>query len=162
MDSDELARIIHDHHNSYITNVDSRASILITGQLAFLGLFANAIGPAFRSDLNVLVLLGLTVFFGLIAILFAGYVIYPKPIKPEESYIFWENILGSWNGPQAYSEDLLNLNPDEASGVLCEDIYQLSFIAHNRFKYLRYSLICTFLMLLASLGALGLIFIGNS
>jgi len=159
MDSEELVKIIHSHHDTYITNADRRASILITGQLAFLGLFSNALGAALQAGILPTTFLALTVLFGLGAIASAGYIIYPLKSRPAKSYIFWENILNSWVGPKDYSEDVLDLTTDGVRQELAEDIYQLSIVAQSKFRYLRYSLILTGLMLAAAIITVGVTFV---
>lgn len=82
-----------DHLNTYIKQADQKASILLTAQLAFLGLFANALKALSISNQiwvrNFAYASGVA---GLIGVFIAGWTIFPRTPKQETGFIFWDNI----------------------------------------------------------------------
>lgn len=136
---DELVTRTHDHLNRYITLADNKASILLTAQFAFLGLFANAIRIlTIESDLvwwSALLSTG----FGVIGIFLSGWVVYPKTPKPETGFIFWENI-SEYESAEAFQKAINKLGDGDAQEQLVRENYDLAKVASNKYYYLRWSL----------------------
>ena len=81
------------HLNEYIKFADQKASVLLTGQLAFLGLFVNVLdGNWGGAGIEFKILAAVTIGATLLAGVFAGWVIYPQTEPSGEALLFWENI----------------------------------------------------------------------
>lgn len=136
---DELVTRTHDHLNQYISLADNKASILLTAQIAFLGLFANAMRQlVFESTVvwwSTLLSAGLAV----VGIFLSGWVVYPRTPKPETGLIFWENIV-KYDSSTKFWNEIEDLEEGEARKELVEQNYDLAAVAHNKYKYLRWSL----------------------
>ena len=78
---EDLVVQTHNHLNRYIGNADNKASILLTAQLAFLGLVANVIGdiPSDKTGVTCFVVAsaGVTV----VRAFLSGFVVYPRPLS---------------------------------------------------------------------------------
>lgn len=89
----QLAERTHDHLNTYITVADQKASILLTGQFAFLGLAATASSDILKgTDWVFDLLAGMTAVLGVVAMVFSIAVIYPRTPSSGESVIYWGDI----------------------------------------------------------------------
>lgn len=151
--SEQLAERTQDHLNEYIIAADRKASILVTGQFAFLGLAANAL-PDFSHSPPRLFRWSViaTAFFGILAVLLAVIVIYPRTPSPEEGYIYWGNIT-KHKSCTAFHEAVESLNDSEAFETLNKDNYSLARVAEKKYEYLRWSLRSTVAMVLFAVAA---------
>jgi len=149
---------VQNHLNTYIRVADKKASILLTAQLAFLGLSLNALrtlfpntGTGFRS---LAVLGGLS---GLAGIFLAGWVVYPRTQPPDtdEGFFFWDDIL---DHPTAadYGEALSELDDESVQDELTSENYVLAGVAQEKYYYLRWSLRATAAMVILSVVAAGI------
>ena len=145
VDKTEFVERTQDHLNHYIAAADTKASILLTGHLAFLGLYGNAVRSEFVDPTALfLIFAGLTVGFVLIASSFSLSVIYPRTPETPTGYILWSSILEM--GEEKYREEMQNLDPDTAFQELADENYALSIVADKKYASLRRSLIATFIM----------------
>ncbi len=149
---DKLVTRTHDHLNRYITLADNKASILLTAQFAFLGLFANAIRVlSIESDLiwwSALLSAGL----GVVGIFLSGWVVYPKTPKPETGLIFWENII-EYESADAFQREIIELEDGESQKQLIQENYDLANVASTKYRYLRWSLRVSGMMILLAVVA---------
>ena len=88
--SSDLADGTQDHLNECIIAADCKASILITGQFAFLGLTATALSNLSQVPTGWFrwFVIAMSV-FGVLAVLLAVVAIYPRTPSPSEGYIYW-------------------------------------------------------------------------
>lgn len=149
---------VQDHLNTYIRAADQKASILLTAQLAFLGLSLNVLRtllPNTETTFRALAILG--GLSGLAGIFFAGWVVYPRTQPPDtdEGFFFWNDIL---NHPTAadYSEALSELGDDGIHTELTSENYALAEVAQEKYYYLRWSLRATAAMVVFAVAAGGL------
>lgn len=149
----ELAGRTQDHLNSYITAADQKASILLTGQLAFLGLTATATGDLINTDGGSLYWLSIgTAVAGIVAAFLAITVVYPRAPSPEKGFIFWGNIT-EYDSAEDFQNAFAGLSNSDIKSVVITQNYMLAKVADKKYKYLRWSLRATALMvILASLG----------
>jgi len=158
-DHDAVASEIYEHLNTYIKLADQKASILLTAQFAFLGLFANALrtllpetGTLFH---GVAILTALSGFIGIIC---AGFVIYPRtqpPANNDAGFIFWEDILDH-SSSTAYNDAFTELNETALRDELVAENYALAEITETKYRYLRWALRFTAAMLVCAFAAGGL------
>lgn len=141
----EFVRLTQDHLNHYIAAADKKASILLTGHLAFIGLFGNAIKGSFQSPSALfLAITGVAVAGGLLAALLALLVILPRTPETPTGYILWSSILEM--SEEDYREEMLALEPNVAFEELADENYALAKVADKKYSYLRRSLLTTFVM----------------
>jgi len=158
-DHDAVASEIHEHLNTYIKLADQKASILLTAQFAFLGLFANALRtllPETGTLFHGVAIL--TALVGLIGIGFAGWVIYPRTDPPAEDgdgFIFWGDIL-EHGSATSYRDAFTQLDEDGLHAEVVRENYALADIAETKYTYLRWALRCTAAMLILAFAAGGL------
>lgn len=135
----DLVTRTHDHLNRYIAIADKKASILLTAQLAFLGLFANVIKnlPIQPPIIwwSALLSTGFTVF----GIFLSGLVVYPRTPKPETGLIFWENIV-EYDSKEKFRSQVEQLSDDGPQKQLIEENYELATVAHSKYCFLQWSL----------------------
>lgn len=155
----ELAVRTQDHLNKYIAGADQKASILLTGQFAFLGLAATAAKDIIKTTGPGFYWLSTgTAAAGIAAAFLAIVVIYPRTPSLEKGFIFWGNITAH-NSAQDFQEAFNELPNSDIGDEVVTQNYMLAKVADQKYKYLRWSLRVTILMvLLASLaGAVYLI-----
>ncbi|WP_156587956.1 Pycsar system effector family protein [Halorubrum sp. CBA1125] len=143
---EDLAEKTQDHLNKYISAADNKASILLTALFAFLGFSATIINDILNGTSTLFNLFAsLGAISGLIAAFLAGLVVYPRTPKPENGFIYWENILehGERN---KFVEAVQDLDGDSALSELSKENYDLAKVAHQKYYYLRWSLRITLLM----------------
>jgi len=146
----ELAGRTQDHLNEYIIAADRKASILITGQFAFLGLAATAISNLERvteSWFRGFVIA--TAVLGILAILLAIVVIYPRTPSPSEGFIYWGNITQHGSADD-FHDAVTSLNDEGKLKTLNEENYALATVAKTKYRYLRWSLRATVAMVLSA------------
>lgn len=149
---------VQNHLNTYIRAADQKASILLTAQLAFLGLSLNALrtllpntGIGFKS----LAVLG--DLSGLAGIFLAAWVVYPRTQPPDtdEGFFFWDDIL---DHPTAvdYGKELSELGDEGIQDELMSENYALAEIAREKYYYLRWALLATAVTIVLSVTAAGI------
>ena len=148
----ELAGRTHDHLNKYIAGADQKASILLTGQFAFLGLAATAVKDIIKTTGPLFYWLSTgTAAAGIAAVFLAIVVIYPRSPSPEKGFIYWENIT-AYDSVQNFREAFDELPDSDIGDEVVTQNYMLAKVADQKYKYLRWSLGTTILMvILASL-----------
>ena len=145
---EDLAERTQDHLNKYISAADNKASILLTALFAFLGFSATLINDILNGTSSLFNLFAsLGAISGLIAAFFAGLVVYPRTPKPENGFIYWENILEHGERDD-FVDAVEKLDGDSALTELSKENYDLAKVAHQKYCYLRWSLRVTLLMAL--------------
>lgn len=143
---EQLAERVHTHLNQYIQSADRKASIVLTGQLAFLGLGASATSNLLNGTTQLFTILStISAAFGVLAVLLSIWVIYPSTPSPSEGFIYWGNIL-EFRDPEEYREALCGLNSEEAVEEVLKENYELAKVADSKYTQLRWSLRATLLM----------------
>ena len=140
--SADLSTQTFTHLNAYVKFADQKASILVTGQLAFLGLFVsflNQVWPGHSIEFRILS--ALTIGATLVAGVFAGWVIYPQTDPSGENLLFWGNI--NKKSLSDYESAIKNLDEGAALDELIEENYLLAEVASNKYCRLKISLIST-------------------
>jgi hypothetical protein len=130
------------HLNEYIKFADQKASILLTGQLAFLGLFVNFLNQLWPGPgLEFRILSGMAITAILVSVVFAGWVIYPQTEPSGTNLLFWENITAK--SLDNYKSEINALDEDSAIEELIEENHLLAEVASKKYKRLKIALIST-------------------
>lgn len=141
--SEELAKRTHTHLNTYISSADQKASILITGQFAFLGFYGSGIsnvwaGTAFCFKLYS----GLAIAIGLIGAALAGWVVYPRsPQGGENGLMFWESITNK--SQSDFVSEVNDLSDSDALNELIKQNHSLAEVTDSKYKFTKLALIAT-------------------
>ncbi len=144
----ELAGRTQDHLNKYISGADRKASILLTGQLAFLGLAATAAKDLIKATGELFYWLSIgTAVVGITAAFLAIVVIYPRTPSPEKGFIFWGNIT-TYDSAKDFREAFNDLSDSDLGDKMVTQNYMLAKVAKQKYKYLRWSLRATILMVI--------------
>lgn len=148
--SEQLAEGTQDHLNEYIIAADRKASILITGQFAFLGLAATALSNLTQIPTGWFRWFVIaTSVLGVLAVLLAIVVIYPRTPSPSEGFIYWGNIT-QYASDDDFHEAVTSLDDDDAIKALNKQNYSLAEVANKKYTYLRWSLRATVAMVLSA------------
>lgn len=144
----QLAERTQDHLNEYIIAADRKASILITGQFAFLGLAATALSNLNQTPRGWFrwFSIGMAV-AGVIGVFLAIIVIYPRTPSPQQGFIYWGNITQYESG-ESFHEAVASLDDEGAIETLNKENYSLAKVAGKKYEYLRWSLRATVVMVL--------------
>ena len=146
----EFVRLTLNHLNHYIAAADKKASILLTGHLAFIGLLGNAIKGSFQSpSIAFLIVTGLAVASSLAAAVLALLVVLPRTPETPTGFILWSSILEM--SETEYREEMLDLDSGTALKELAGENYALTKVADKKYNHLRRSLIATFVMVFFAL-----------
>ncbi|WP_435159835.1 Pycsar system effector family protein [Haladaptatus sp. DFWS20] len=148
------------HLNEYIKFADQKASVLLTGQLAFLGLFVNFLSQNwFGPGIEFQVLASVTIGATLVAVVLAGWVIYPQTEPSGDNLLFWENI--NVESHDDYESQIKDLTEDAVLEDLIEENHLLAKVASIKYWRLKISLISTAgTVLFATLSAISLFWLG--
>lgn len=154
--ADDLATETKSHLNKYIGLADQKASLLLTGQLAFLGLSVTALNEIFSingSWFEGLVIL--TIASGIVGMSLSIGVIYPRTPKAQKGFIFWGNI-SEYDSPKKFKEEFHDLEESERSDNLVTQNYYLADVASRKYCWLRWALRATVFMVLCGAGAVAI------
>lgn len=168
----ELVAMVHEFIKDYILAVDRKASILLTGLFALLGLTLNVLSPREPSlfsrstvDLAPLLaellrspglwLLGLSATMGAYALVFSGWVVYPRRTPPshgepfsgpsETGFIYWGRIV-NFVDREMFVGAVGLVDDDQAFVEVAKNVYNIADIAAVKYSWLRRSMGATFLM----------------
>jgi hypothetical protein len=141
-----------DHLNHYIDIADRKASILLTGHLAFLGLYANLVKPVLRNPTQTdLVAIGVTIIVALIAGGLALSVVYPRTPETPQGYMLWTTIVN--RSESEYRSTMNGLEPQKAFDELVDENYALAQVASQKYQHFRFSLFATIALVLVALAS---------
>lgn len=143
----QLSERGQEHLNRYISLADRKASALLTGQLAFLGLGASATTGLFTESGALFVASTVAAAIcGLLGLGLSIVVIFPRTSKPSNGHLFWKDILEFENSDE-FIKSFTNLKNHEAVEEVVAVNYELAKVAESKYDRLRWSLIATFGML---------------
>lgn len=162
----ELVTMTHEFTKEYILAADRKASILMTGLFGLLGLSFNAV------DLNdlgfsagVLVAFVFAAVCSQVALICAGFVIYPRKYKDtpqgfETGYIYWERIK-SYESRQQFVDSIEEMDDGEKPlNELSKNVYNLADIASRKYTWLRRSMMAVGAMFY--FGGIGTLYFASS
>lgn len=123
---------------SNIQSADKKASTLLAGQFAFLGLFANVVAPVWDDGgsafhyLTALALLG-----ALGSILAAAIVVFPR--EGDRNLLYFSEIADK--DRETYVKEVISLDAEGRSKELLRCDYAISTIADRKHTYVRLSVV---------------------
>lgn len=131
----------------YILAADQKASILLTAQLAFVGLIINVTGSSWKQINQI----SQNIFFvgmicAVVSVVLSGLVVYPRTNSATNGHLFWQDILT--NEREGYKSEMFELSRSEAAEEMLNENYALAAIADKKHNYLRYSLLTTAAMIM--------------
>ena len=142
MDKRDLAKIAYQHQNTYIKLADQKASILISGQIAFVVLVLNLISnTTVELSIQTVVMITISILFSLMSILFSILTVLPREESGiSEGFVYWNDIK-KYDDQDAYAEAIADLDGDTPLNEISHDIYNLSSVAQEKYNHLRCSII---------------------
>lgn len=150
LDNKEFSRLTQNHLNGYIKLANQKASILLTAQLAFLGIFISTLRrPGIGDDKTLLWMTILTILSALTAALFAARTIYPNTPETNRGLLLWYSI--KQKGLSQYKSEINDADSEVLLDELIEENFQLAKVADEKYKNLRYSIQSTGVMVFSSL-----------
>jgi hypothetical protein len=146
----EFSRLTYEHLNSYIKLANQKASILLTAQLAYLAISANALNKGLiMENKQIQIISVVTALTSAGAAYFAARTVYPDTPDTTQGLLLWESILE--NRAEEYQQIILENDPDDFLIELLDENYQLARVADTKYNHLRNSLRLTGVMVLLSL-----------
>ncbi|WP_181691546.1 Pycsar system effector family protein [Natronomonas sp. LN261] len=138
----QFSQLVRDHQNSYIRVADNKASILLSGLVAYLGLSLSVIGTNFGCE-GVLFLgaAGVSVSSAVIGIYFAASAVYPSTPSTPQGLIMWESIVKK--GEKGYRETIRSKSSDELLNELIDENYKLATVNNTKYQQVRRALQAT-------------------
>lgn len=138
----QFSQLVRDHQNAYIRVADKKASILLSGLVAYVGLSLSVIGTNIWSEgTTFLGIAGVSVFSALVGIYFAASAVYPNTPATSQGLIMWESIVEE--GEQAYRETIRTKSSEELLEELIDENYQLATVNNTKYKQVRRALLAT-------------------
>lgn len=139
----ELMEMTHEYTKDYILAADRKASILLTGLFGLLGLSANALREIkFNFDGIIGGLFLIAAIWGIIAIVCAALVIYPRLYKDPEGfdrgYIYWERIKAHGSQENFVNNTMcLDEKEHETLEEITKNVYNIATITSRKYSWLR-------------------------
>jgi hypothetical protein len=160
MPSEQVRKFVertHTHLNHNIKLADQKASILLTGNIAFLALYSNFIELNWGSGSFIFKIVSvLTICVGLAGIALAGWTVYPRTPQETGSLMYWGAI--HMRSFDEYQNECQNLNEELLFDEMINENYNLALVAAKKFHHFRMALLFTGIMIiLAIMSGLGLI-----
>lgn len=137
-----FSKLVRNHQNAYIRVADNKASILLSGLVAYLGLSSSVIGANFRSEGWVFLIVGgISVLSAVVGIYYAAKAVYPNTPPTPQGLIMWESIVEK--GEKGYREEIRSKSSDELLNELIDENYQLAKVNNSKYKLVRRALQAT-------------------
>lgn len=138
----QFSQVVRDHQNNYIRVADQKASILLSGLIAYLGLSLSAIGANIGSEgTTFFVIAGISILSALVGIYFAASAVYPNTPPTHQGLIMWESIIEK--GEEGYREAIRSKSSDELLNELIDENYQLASVNDMKYEQVRWALWAT-------------------
>ncbi|GGN17940.1 Pycsar system effector family protein [Halarchaeum nitratireducens] len=146
LDSDltaaEFSQLVRDHQNTYIRVADQKASILLSGLVAYLGLSLSVIGTNMgQKGILFLIFAGGSVLSALVAIYFAASAVYPNTPSTPQGLVMWESIVEK--GEERYRDTIRSKTSEELLDELIDENYQLAAVNNTKYQQVRLALLST-------------------
>lgn len=146
----EFANIVREHHNEYIKLADSKASVLLSAQIAYLAIFGNLVGNSWGSESVIFKFMSiLTIVFVVIAIVFATRAVYPNEPETDLGLIHWKSIIS--RSSDEYRDDVRNTTQEEFVDELVDESYQLAKVTDEKYRNIRKTMWATGVVVVSTL-----------
>jgi hypothetical protein len=141
----DFATRVQDHLNHYIDVADRKASILLTGHLTFLGLYANLVNPMFSSPTMLeYIMVVLTALSSVVAGGFALSVVYPRTPETSQGLMLWASIRS--RSEAQYRDELKDLDRESILDELIDENHALAGVADRKYRHFKISSGATVIM----------------
>jgi hypothetical protein len=150
IDDDFIADRTFSHLNASIKLADQKASLLLSGQLTFIGLYLNFFGNDLLGSDSLLACSSLVVFVSLAAVCCAGAVITPRTVDADDGLFLWKSILQRESHTQ-YEADLEAKTQQELRSEVLRQNYHLAQVATRKYRALKWALAFSGAMLLLTI-----------
>lgn len=136
---EDFSLMVHDHLNEYISLADKKASVLLSAQLAFIGLSANVLNNIWGeagSPFKILSLLAILFVAG--AAFFAAKAVYPNTPETAQGLVLWASIVKKGEGN--YLREVKEKSDEELLEEVIEENYKLAEVADRKYNDVRWTL----------------------
>lgn len=138
----EFSELVRNHQNSYIRVADNKASILLSGLIAYVGLSLSVMASNLETEGTAFLLVAaLSVLSALASIYFAASAVYPSTPETPQGLIMWESILE--NSEEEYRQIIRSKSSDQLLDELIDENYQLAAVNDEKYRYVRLALLST-------------------
>lgn len=136
----EFSELVRVHQNSYIRVADNKASILLSGLIAYLGLSLSVIASNIESEGTIfIVAAGFSVLSALFSIYYAASAVYPNTPETPQGLIMWESIVEK--SEEEYRETIRSKTSEELLEEIIDENYQLARVNDKKYEYVRRALL---------------------
>lgn len=137
-----FSQLVRDHQNAYIRVADNKASILLSGLIAYLGLSLSVIGANIGTEGAFFpVFASISVFSSIIGIYYAASAVYPDTPSTQQGLIMWESIIEK--SEEEYRRAIRSQNSGELLDELIDENYQLAKVNDIKYQQVRRTLQAT-------------------
>jgi hypothetical protein len=152
----EFSQLVRDHQNIYINVADNKASILLSGLVAYFGLSLGVISSNFSTQGQpFIVFSALSMFSAVVGIYYAASAVYPSTPETPQGLIMWESITSNTN--DNYRRMIKNKSSDELLNELIDENYKLAQVNNNKYYRVRRALQATAPAVAFGIGAIVLL-----
>lgn len=137
-----FSQLVRDHQNAYIRVADNKASILLSGLVAYLGLSLSVIGTNLRAEgMFFHIVAAISVMSAIVGIYYAASAVYPNTPSTPQGLIMWESIIEK--SEERYRKTIKSKNSDELLDELIDENYQLAKVNSTKYQQVRHALQAT-------------------
>ena len=137
-----FSQLVRDHQNAYIRVADNKASILLSGLVAYLGISLGVIGTNLRTEGTLfLIVAAASVLSTIIAIYYAASAVYPNTPPTPQGLFMWESIVEE--SEKEYRKTIRLKSSDELLKELIDENYQLAKVNDAKYQQIQRALQAT-------------------
>lgn len=138
----EFVLMVHDHLNQYIQLADSKSSLLLSAQIAYLGLFGNIVRTLWQNSGNWFkISVAFTAASLILAVLFAALAVYPRDPETNQGLIFWQSILRQ--NERSYRLAVLDASGEDLLHEVIDENYALAKVSDGKYDNVRRTMVFT-------------------
>jgi hypothetical protein len=136
----EFSKLVREHQNEYIRVADNKASILLSGLVAYLGLSLTAIGSNYSSEGDLFLLAGsLSVISAIFSIYYAASAVYPHTPETPQGLVMWESITSDTR--ESYRKTIRSKDSEDLFNELIDENYKLAQVNDRKYQRVRRALL---------------------
>lgn len=138
----QFALLVHDHINKYIKLADNKASILLSGLVAYLGISLSVIGSNwFKMGVPFKFWSFFTVSTAMIAVYYAASAVYPNTPETPQGLILWDSIVK--RSQERYRDVMMNKPEEKLLEELIDENYKLAQVSVGKYVQVQNALVWT-------------------
>lgn len=132
----EFSELVREHQNTYIKVADNKASILLSGLVAYFGLSLSVLGSNFLTQGQPFIIFAsLSILSAIIGIYYAAFAVYPNTPETPQGLIMWESITS--NSIEEYREIVKSKSSEELLSELIDENYELAGVNDRKYYKVR-------------------------